>query len=189
MSLPRLLSVTPDNDVWVEPVPELHVLRGKHAHVGPFEVVDSGRQPDGTIKMLDKIKGDCLELIVRLRPSNADEFGLVVCCAPDMSEFTQITVQHSEKKIKMSNCSGRDDPGAGSRRQRGNDEIPCSLDEHNEIILHVFVDRSIIEVFVNGQASLTWRVYPVDARNNGVGIVARQGRIAVSAVDAWMVQA
>ena len=55
--------------------------------------------------------------------------------------------------------------------------------------LRVFVDRSVVEVFVKGKLYLAMRVYP--SRQDSVGVSLRaQGQDAVlKRLDAWQMQA
>ena len=54
--------------------------------------------------------------------------------------------------------------------------------------MRVFIDRSIIEVFVNGKQCVTVRVYP--GREDSVGVSLRsQGQDAVlKSLDAWQMK-
>ena len=54
--------------------------------------------------------------------------------------------------------------------------------------LRVFIDRSVVEVFVNGRQYLAMRVYP--GRQDSVGVsVHAQGQDAVlKSLDAWQMQ-
>ena len=54
--------------------------------------------------------------------------------------------------------------------------------------LRVFIDRSVVEVFVNGKLYLAMRVYP--GRRDSVGVSLRaQGQDAVlKKLDAWQMQ-
>jgi beta-fructofuranosidase len=65
-------------------------------------------------------------------------------------------------------------------------ETAAVLLEPDELLnLRVFVDKSVVEVFVNGKQCLAVRVYP--GREDSVGVSLRaQGRDAVlRALDAW----
>jgi beta-fructofuranosidase len=55
--------------------------------------------------------------------------------------------------------------------------------------LRVFIDRSVVEVFVNGKLYLAMRVYP--NRQDSVGVTLRaQGQDALlKKLDAWQMQA
>ncbi|MGH2562481.1 MAG: GH32 C-terminal domain-containing protein, partial [Thermomicrobiales bacterium] len=51
--------------------------------------------------------------------------------------------------------------------------------------LHVFLDGSVIEVFANGRASITDRIYPSRPDSLGVGLLARAGRATLTSLDVW----
>jgi len=52
-------------------------------------------------------------------------------------------------------------------------------------MLHVFVDHSVIEVYANGSACLTTRVYPLRAESVGVELFARGGPAELRKLDVW----
>lgn len=50
--------------------------------------------------------------------------------------------------------------------------------------LHVFLDRSVMEVFVNNRLCLTHRLYPTRDDSKGVAFFARGGAIRIPKLDA-----
>ncbi|MCJ7548977.1 MAG: GH32 C-terminal domain-containing protein, partial [Anaerolineae bacterium] len=62
---------------------------------------------------------------------------------------------------------------------------PVFLEPDEPLRLRVFVDKSVVEVFVNGKQCLALRVYP--GREDSVGVSLRaQGRSAtLRSLDAW----
>jgi beta-fructofuranosidase len=63
--------------------------------------------------------------------------------------------------------------------------VPLSLADGETLHLHIFVDRSVIEVFANGHTALTTRVYPMRPDSLGLGIFARDSTLTVKQVDVW----
>ncbi|TCC96974.1 GH32 C-terminal domain-containing protein [Pedobacter hiemivivus] len=53
--------------------------------------------------------------------------------------------------------------------------------------LRVFIDRSIVEVFVNGRQCIAVRTYPDRADSKGVSIQARNDALLKS-LDAWQME-
>lgn len=51
--------------------------------------------------------------------------------------------------------------------------------------LHVFVDRSVVEVFVNGRQCLGVRVYPGRTDSLGVSLLAHGRDAALRSLEAW----
>jgi beta-fructofuranosidase len=62
------------------------------------------------------------------------------------------------------------------------------LSENEPFKLRVFIDKSIVEVFVNGRQCVAARVYP--GRNDSVGVSLRSvGRDAMlHSLDAWQMK-
>ncbi|NBT14307.1 MAG: hypothetical protein EBS56_12135, partial [Planctomycetia bacterium] len=65
---------------------------------------------------------------------------------------------------------------------------PVFIPDGEPVRLHVFLDRSVVEVFVNGRQCVAARVYP--GRPDSVGVSLRAvGRDAVLAsAEAWEMQ-
>jgi beta-fructofuranosidase len=174
MSLPRVLGLRSDGTLSVEPAVELHSLRGRHvglqdATVGPLSPTPVDLQ------------GAALEIVAEFLPSQADQVGLKVRCAPDGSEQTLVAY----------------DPGSGwlsIERERSSLDAAVHREPHGtrvklvdgeNLTLQVFVDHSVIEVYANGRACLTSRVYPSRADSIGVELFARGGSARLRKLDVW----
>ena len=55
--------------------------------------------------------------------------------------------------------------------------------------LTVFLDASVVEVFANGRACLTGRIYPSRNDSVGVNIFAKDGRARLQRLDAFEMNA
>jgi beta-fructofuranosidase len=55
------------------------------------------------------------------------------------------------------------------------------------IQLHVFIDESIIELFVDEAVALTGRVYPTRADSLGIAAFAVDGAAEIEAIDTWQI--
>jgi beta-fructofuranosidase len=56
--------------------------------------------------------------------------------------------------------------------------------------LHVFIDRSVVEVFVNdGRCDLAKRIYPARHDSVGVHVFAIGGSATLRSLDAWQIGA
>ena len=54
--------------------------------------------------------------------------------------------------------------------------------------LHVFIDRSIVEVFINGRQCVTARVYPDRSDSIGVSLRAQGKDAKLRSLDAWQMK-
>ena len=72
LSLPRVLSLREDDTLQMESLPELKVLRGKHHQYKDLHITAVSSS------LLKDVEGDCLEIIAKFAPGDAEEFALKV---------------------------------------------------------------------------------------------------------------
>ena len=140
-------------------MPELEALRGRHWR---FEDLSLQNDP-GTVS-LEGVQGDTLELLIRFAPTDAAVIGVQVRCSPDGSECAEIAYDREARRLG----------GA-----------PLELGGEEDLVLRVYVDRSVIEAFANGRACHTLRFYPQREDCLGVSVFARGGCLKVRSIDAW----
>jgi len=63
--------------------------------------------------------------------------------------------------------------------------LPMKLDKEKSVMLRVFVDASIIEVFVNDTKCMTQRVYPKYEQSELVRLFAKEGTAKISYLKSW----
>ncbi|MGH3148854.1 MAG: glycoside hydrolase family 32 protein, partial [Rubrobacter sp.] len=175
MSLPRLLSMRPDGSLGVEPVPELQALRTEHHR---FTGMDLTPASSG---LLENVRGDSLEIIAEFEPGSAAEFGLKVCASPDREEETLITYDAHNGRFAVD--AGRSSTNPNVHKEVRWDEIVLSKGE--KLTLHVFVDCSVVEVFANGRACLTDRIYPTREDSLGLDLFSHGGDARLESLNVW----
>jgi beta-fructofuranosidase len=173
-SLPRVLLPDAEGGLRVEPAAELRSLRGRHTAVAETTLVPSSTTPL-------HLQGAALEIVADFLPSQAAEFGLKVRCAVDASEQTLIAFDPGRGWLSIDREHSSLDTTA-QREPHGTD-LPLADGEH--LRLHVFVDHSVIEVYANGRACLTSRIYPSRSDSLGVELFARGGPAQLHQLDAW----
>ena len=176
MSLPRILSLSDDGTLEIAPVPELAVLRRNHRQLTNLAI-----SPDTAIP-LDGINGDCLEILATFETGTAEALGVAVCCSPDEEEQTLIFYDPRDKCLVLDVNRSSINPDAMSHGvQRG----PLEVAADEPLTLHIFVDRSVIEVFANNRQCLTKRIYPARDDSRGVQLFARGGCARLMSIDVW----
>lgn len=176
MSLPLAVSLQPDGKLAVEPVPELQILRGQHWH---FKGLELGLDSAG---LLDGVQGDSLEMLVEFEPDGDAEFGLRLRCSPDGQEQTRIIYRSAQRQIVLE----RDASSVSPDVERGERTAPVESAVGEPLRLHIFLDRSVLEVFVNGgRTCLTSRIYPLRPDSLGVGLFARSGKVILKSMDIY----
>jgi len=179
-SIPRILSLDNKNNLCIEPVPELEELRREHRSYTKLQVSSN------TSAMIDGIKGDCLEIEAEFEPSDAIEFGIKVRCSPDENEFTRIAYNQGQ------DCLELDPEWSSLSKDVGNLSIqrgPFKLRAGERLKLHIYCDRSVIEVFANNRQCLTKRIYPVRADSLALSLYSKCGDTKVRSLDIWKMAA
>ena len=160
-SLPRELSLPEDGVLRIKPLRELKELRQDPKCESNITVKSD------TIRLLDDIKGDTMELEVVIASPKAKEFGINLLC--DEKGGNGFTIAS----------------GAGSKTLTvGYIKPPFQLKENEDLTLRIFIDKSMIEVFANDrQAALAWHEYTPE--NLKVSLFAKGGDLDVKRVTAW----
>lgn len=180
MSLPLAVSLLPNGQVAVEPVPELQALRREHWH---YESLELEPVPEtATLSLLEGIQGDTLEIVAEFEVEDDAEFGLQLRCSPDGQEQTRIVYQAAKGQIVIE----RENSSVSPDVERGERTAPVELADGESPKLHIFVDRSVIEIFANGgRTCLAARIYPLRPDSLGVGLFARTGIAKLKSMDIW----
>lgn len=155
LSLPRVVTLRDNGRLGFAPVPELQKLRGQHH-----------RQPSA-------IQSDSLEICAMFKPTERVEIG--VRCSADERARIFYDPQTATLGIDRSHSRPADCEHDLSTLS-GNYPLPAD----GLLTFHIFVDNSVIEVFANGEAVVTGRVYPSE---NGLGVVVSGGELC--RFDAW----
>ena len=161
MTVPRVLTLQPDGKLLQKPLPELARLRGEHYTVSDVELTDASYIPHN-------VQGDTLELRVEFVPGSAKEFGLKVRRSEDGTRG--VTIAWDGEFLHVAGDKGPPDLLKGETTLR----------------LHVFLDRSVLEVFANDWACFTQVIYPPET-DRGVELFATGGAVTVKSLDIWQV--
>jgi beta-fructofuranosidase len=184
MSLPLALSLLPDGKVAVEPVPELQALRRDHWHFEDLELGPDEPKCESSGPLGD-VRGDVLEILAEFDLSQDAELGLRLRCSPDGQEQTRMVYHAAEGQIVIE----RDESSLAPDVERTESTAPVELADGEPLRLHIFVDRSVIELFVNGgRTSLATRIYPLRPDSLGIGLFARSGTAKLRSMDIWALE-
>ncbi|MBL7223696.1 MAG: GH32 C-terminal domain-containing protein [Candidatus Brocadiae bacterium] len=163
MSLPRVLTLGPDRRPRQTPAPELKKLRGKHTRREGLVVRNRGH-------VLREARGDTLEILARLLLGDAKAFGLRVRRSDDGSRA--VTLRSDGRTLDVA--------GTPVPLGRGN--------EDRTLALHVFLDKSVLEVFVDGGRECVTRVIYPGRSDLGVEVFAEGGSATVGSLDVWKIR-
>ena len=137
--------------------------------------------------VLTGIEGKSMEIVAEIDPKNASMVELNVFRSSGAEEVTRIKFFQkrgfrNQSVISIDSSSSSILPNVMSRPP---ETANVPLGENEPLELRVFLDRSVVEVFVNGKQCVAIRVYP--GRDDSVGVSLRaQGQPAVlTSLDTW----
>ena len=159
-SIPRVITLK-DRRVWQEPIPELQTLRADKQSFKNLEVTpESGN-------LLKSVKGDSLEIIATFKPGTAQRFGIKVRSSATDADVN-VPVWFDTRELTFGAAKG---------------SMPSDLKPADPVTLHIFVDRSVIEVYLNGNASTA--VCGHDPAAQGIVLFAQGGSCTLESLDVW----
>ena len=159
LSLPRLLSLSRDGQLRQSPAPELSKLRGKPVEWQNFRLEPGGRS-------LRLPKTNALEIRADIDLETAE--GLVLAFKSGAGDARPVTIELSPSEFKMKDA-----------------DLSLALDKSERNLgLRIFIDRSVLEVFVNETACATKVISPLDAGAT-LELQTRGGIAQAKQVQAW----
>ena len=163
MSLPRVLSLTDGHRLIQTPLPELAELRGRATGVENVVLRSETRHIPG-------VEGDTLEILAEIQPGDAPAWGLKLC--GDENDEEPLVIRCADGYLNVAETA-----------------IPDLRFGDNGIVkLHIFLDRSVLEVFINdGLHSVTRVVYP-GQRKLGIHVFADDGTAIIKSLKAWEIR-
>ena len=192
MTLPRRLRLISENEVGIEPAADVVSLRRDHQHVDAMTLAANQEV------VLDNVQGNAVEIIAEFDPKDAPMLEMNVLRSPDKQEFTRIAFYRERGYRNMGHRTGPRyslmtvDTSYSSLSpdviSRAPETGPVAIEPDEHLELCVFIDRSVVEVFVNGKQCVAARVYPT--RGDSVCVSLRsQGRDAeLKSLDAWQMR-
>jgi sucrose-6-phosphate hydrolase SacC (GH32 family) len=168
--LPITLWLGSDGDLRLAPISELASLRRRQL----LDLRDVSVSEAAAA--LKTIHGDGLEIELELAPSAlAGKRGLSVRVAPGQAELTDLFVDTARGRMEIDRSRSR----SGAERPYGIQGGAFEL-AGAPLRMRVFLDRSMVEAYVNERKSLTSRIYPARRDADGLALLALAGDRVVS---------
>ena len=113
-----------------------------------------------------EIKGDALELIASFSPDATDTVGLCLRVSDDSDDFVRAYYDPGTKTFGVNGSTIiRNQEGIDKRRKPVPVSQQIEIEDGTDIKMHVFLDRSVLEMYINGYAiTACFPPYP-EARN------------------------
>jgi beta-fructofuranosidase len=198
MSLPRRLTLSGKNSLAMEPAGDIEALRHDHRRVDAL-ILPANREI-----VFDNVQGSSIEIVAEIDPRSAPMIELNVLRSPGKEEFTRIAffkqrgyqdwerfagwdkwLNSCDSLITLDTSYASELPDVTSRAP---ETAPVYLLPEETLKLRVFIDKSVVEVFVNGRQCLAARVYPGRADSTGVSLRAQGADAELRSLDVWQMK-
>ncbi|WP_086074337.1 GH32 C-terminal domain-containing protein [Paenibacillus camerounensis] len=178
LALPVSLSLDEHDELRIEPIEELQSLRGD-------KIVDfTDKNVAAANQLIQSVNGDMLEIVMEIDPGEAEKFGLKVRRSDNGQEETLIYYDKADNTFNVDRTKSSIDPDV---RVDGIQGGYVDLDGEN-LKLHIFLDRSVVEAFANYKKKLTTRVYV--GRYDSLGLkVWADNDITIKSMEVWNMNA
>ncbi|PHX73890.1 MAG: hypothetical protein CK547_06080 [Chitinophagaceae bacterium] len=171
--LPRTLWAGEDGSLRMRPVKELEALRMNKSVASAISVAS------GSEVKLKKMTSDLMELEIIFQPNASNQYGIKLGISDDGREETVIYYDNSDKKLKF------DTRKSGlSYGTKIIEEAPLELKDGEPLVLRIFIDKSVIEVFANDRQAIARMVYPT-LGGKGARIFSTSKSIQVKSINTW----
>ena len=165
MTLPVRLTLREDeSSLNIEPAVDLNKLRDKCVKLDSFIVTPNNE------RVLENINGNAIEIVAKVDLKEANAFEIKVLASDNNQEYTTITLYKDRGYHTDHAALGKATSTAvlnttySSLLPEINTRAPEQADYFNSkdglVDLQIFIDKSIVEVFINGNQYLCSRVYP-----------------------------
>ena len=176
--LPRVLSLH-DDRLLQEPVREVEALRGRHVAKRGLRVAA------GAAGLLSGIEGDALEIVCTFDPGSADRFGLLVRLAADRGSYARVFYEAATDRFGV---DGAVIPSPYREQRQGPAHLSggAYLRREDPVTMRLFLDRCLLEVFVNGHTCSM--VLTAGSGDRGLDLFSEGGTATVRSLDIWEMQ-
>ncbi len=163
MSLPRILTLDRKNRIVQTPVPELEALRGAHTRLGRIPL-------SSEVRLVEGVSGSQLEVVAEFDPGTAGAVGIKLRCGSDAQRG--IVLRFADGVLDVAGTA-----------------VPIEPDDAGKTLgLRIFLDHSVLEVFINGGRKAVTRVEYPDENDLAVAVFAEDGDAIVQSLDAWVLK-
>ena len=189
MTLPRHLSLNDDGELRMEPAGDVESLRGEKVTLGALTI------PANREIVLEEVHGNAIEIEAEIDTGESPMVELDVLRSPDREEFTRIVLYRNrgyrnrdddlEVPMSIVTIDSSYSSNLPDARSRPPESAPVYLAPDEPYRLRVFVDKSVVEVFINGKQCVAVRVYPGREDSTGVSIRSQGQDVELKSLTCW----
>jgi len=179
------------DELGIEPAGDVESLRADHQRI-PGRTLPANKEV-----VLEKIRGNSMEIITEIDPKGASMVELNVLRSVHAEEKTRITflpergLRDRRRKRPLPGVISLDNTRSSilpDVRTRSPETAQVALDKGEPLKLRVFIDKTIVEVFANGKQCVALRVYPGREDSVSVSLRAQGQEAKLRSLDAWQMK-
>lgn len=138
-------------------------------------------------------QGDAHMVLRATSTASTGAFGLIVAASPDETEYTTIVYEPANNTVLVDRTHSSAIEGFNNGTVTGyfrpytikSNTTGTTVQE--DIIMDVFLDGSLLEIYINDRFALATRIYPSMLCSTGFGVyVGEGGSASFDGVEAWM---
>ena len=164
-SLAQVWELDENNNILIKPHPNLEQLRGTQSTFNNLTLENGGSNN------LDNYNGRHFEMVATINSGDANQVGFIIGKSPDNREEYKVYYDFSEQQWIVDASKSSLSPLVRKDIRKGG----YGIDQGDKIDLRVFVDGSVLEVFINNEAHFTGRFFPTLANATVVDLFATGG--------------
>ena len=175
LSLPKECWLEVDGKLAVAPARELALLRQESRAAGSGKLTPLSQDP------FLELAGDCFEIEAELSFDEPTICDLYLRVSPNQAEYTLVSYDSVQQTLAVDcTCSSL---SAGVDHQLISGNLPP--DEKGQVRFRIFLDCSILEIFLADASCITQRIYPTRQDSLMLSFRVRKGSVIVHRLFAW----
>jgi beta-fructofuranosidase len=159
VSLPRILSLSDKGELLQQPLPALATLRAEQTSLVDLTL-------DNQVHRLHEIEGDALEIKICFEATQATRYGIQVRLAEHKDEAVEIRIEEETLIV----CDRT---------------VSIGPDSRDQLTLHLFLDRCVLEIFVNDGRFCLTHLFSARPEDLGLALFASGGSVRIRSLDIW----
>ena len=172
-SLPRELELSEDGQLRIKPLTELKSLRYNEVSKENITLTSNSDY------RFTEPEGKAVEFKVKFKAPLPEEFGVSFLTDPSDNNGVTITAGKNRSDLDISEKHGEDIDVINPAFQ---------LKENEDLTLRVFIDNTVVEIFINGRQAAAVFTYGYWRENPNISLFTRDEEVLVSELKAWNIK-
>ncbi len=122
-----------------------------------------------------------LEIEMEIALKDAKQFGFIIGKHPEQKELTKIFYDVERKQFSADQTKSSLNKNIPLETRSG--DYP--LNPNEKLTIRLFIDGSVVEVFINNEAAFTTRIFPLYKESNQVELFTEGGTVVAEKITVW----